>query len=139
MRGRAVPMFFVVTYVGLMVSLLAHIATFFGIRPDIGFVSIWVFLIAFLTIWTQPVLKYKLVEKDGLTDIWTFVMNNSPLWVKSVYKIMISYVLFNLLCWILLKGDGRELYEIRLVSSYCIGFYFISTVVLYRKMRKDCN
>ena len=141
MDREVVPFFFVVSIIGFDVSLFALSTTFLGLRPDLDFVNIWVLVILILTIWTQPIfrrndyLSEDECSKDEMTDIWSFVFNNSPRWLKLIYGLAICYVLFNLLKWLSPNSFDSDLYQIRMVTSYCLSFYFITLIALFKEMR----
>lgn len=136
MKKETFSVFFIIAVIGLLVSLLAHIATFFGVSPQRDFLYLWTIIIAIFLVWNPAVsVKNNLVGEPQSADFWTMAISTAPRWRKLAYLLLTIYALYNFLHPAFF--DSSEIDEIRALSSYCLVFYLVATMVLYHKMKEE--
>lgn len=164
MNKQVVSIAFMVSMVGFMVTLLAHIATFFGAIPSKEFLYLWIIGIGLVLIWNPTSLVTSNLIGDSTDEFWTTNIGMAPRWLKFLYFAATVYALFNLLCFGLFVNidhfsqvygkaamdslsdiirylrPGAELevmFESRTISSYGMVFYLITCATLFKKLNND--
>lgn len=134
MSRKAAPLFFIIAAVGLMISLLAHVATIMGVEPQQDFLYVLAVLIGIIVFWSPTgATANRLVYSESEMDFWTLAMKKASGWLRTVYLLFTLYASYNLLLFLLRQEKD---YELRTVSGYFSVFFFIAATFFYNKMRE---
>lgn len=160
-------LFLILSIIGFVLALCAHIATFFGINPLLLCPYVWLLHVGiFLGILPLLVISHKTDgTRFGRISIKA-VFESVPKWLKGLFSMISIYAVMNFgLSAILLGGGSPELwdgayvlqnkgeyiralteieyhlyqsYEVRLFSGHWMLFYFFLSTAYYSYLnRKD--
>lgn len=158
--------FLILTMAALILSAIAHFATFFGIDPQAKFPAVWLLHLGIFIV-ILPLLIVYGKEPGGRfgTIDHTLVMKYVPSWMKSLLMILSIYTAVNFGLFFVLSEAGapdvwegkyvlqnkgtfiRELskaeyekhlmYEVRGFSGHWLIFYFYPLIAYYSYLKKQ--
>ena len=155
----------IIAVIGLMVSAILHLSTFFGVNPMQELPCIWIFHIMVFVVWSPMV---SLLSKNKRNDSWKIATRNVPRWIKIMALFLFIYALFNFFFTSFILNDSgvpselngkkvlhshgniiKELtdeeyekhsaYGIRGFSGHWMLFYFAGMIGMYIIIKEDSN
>lgn len=133
--------FIVLSAIGLLLSIAAHIASIVGL-PLPGGKLVWSLHVGIFVVWFPAVLIANRINRGKpQKDLWKNVLSGCPTWMRYAGYALFAYALLNFL-WFIAKRTGpppqgdAPLSEIRLFSGHWMVFYGAAFAILLSAYRK---
>jgi hypothetical protein len=125
---------------GLVLSLIVHASTFFGVSSPLGELT-WSLHIGLFIVWFPAVIVANRLAKDfKQKDFWKAVLRACPRWMKSLTFFFFVYAIINFTLWVILdigggfaKGSGSKTPPnvLKGFSGHWMAFYSAAMAILY--------
>jgi hypothetical protein len=139
MRDSSRPLFLSLSAaaaLGLALSILSHVATFFGMRGPVGDYA-WLLHLGVFVVWLPTVLvSRRLTIGFARKDVWKASLRGCPPWMRHAVCGFFSYAMLNFILFMAtVPPHGSSLpmtpSVLRGFSGHWMAFYSAASAVLY--------
>ena len=126
---------FVLAVVGLVLSVICHLAALFGLVQPFG-PAVWILHFGLFIVWLPAVVvSIWLVKGYKKKDFWRAVLRGCPTWMRWLTYVLFAYAGVNF--FLVVQGgvgrQGNALDDVllRVFSGHWMLFYFVAAEILY--------
>jgi hypothetical protein len=93
---------------GLVLSVVAHIASLAGIALPHGGLIFWALHIGIFAVWLPTVLVATRITGDiNRKDFWKVVLSGCPTWMRQTLYVLFAYAILNFI-WSIFTSNGSS-------------------------------